>query len=377
MQHHDSIACDTKLAGVFGCNETGRTAKSESPDKGLSGIQATSDGGSIATYDPNQRVDRLLSTETSMTAGFTKTEKRFQEGNPDGLKSEISIKDTKGREQITAYLQNGERVEVDMQDGKLISTRKYDAQGNEIAGKSSKTLIADTLPPVADVNGDRSNVALHRQDRGRSNASPDMPHEQKTIHRPAHGGTDGADHHHESGSRRHSRHGKNNHNTPDRGDHHQTSHPLKGNNNAERIYNFLREKGLSAAQAAGVLGNLKQENAAFDPNKPGDGGHSLGIAQWNDGKDSKRKTALFNFARREHADPRDLNTQLNFLWHELQTTESKALKALLKTHRPEEAALVFSRLYERAGDPNNRARAKNARVVFNEFGSDGSLLASR
>lgn len=395
MQHNDSIAFDTRGVGKFEGSGTGGTAKLEGPDKGLTGIQTRAEGGSIATYDPTKRVDRLLSTETSIDSGFTKTEKKFQDGNPDGLKSEVSIKNSSGHEQITAYLQNGERIETDKQDGKILSTKRFDAQGSQITSSSSK-------PESPKVKGGGSNVPADAPDvqRDRSAAVPADVHLDHKVshvrsdshharhgglhsdahHGGGHGGTHGAQNIHGDGVRRHSRHlnraSDRVENTPDGGEHHGMPASLKGNSNAERIYNFLREKGLTPAQAAGVLGNLKQENAEFDPSKPGDGGHSLGIAQWNDGKDSKRKTALFQFAKKEHADPRDLNTQLNFLWHELQTTESKAYEALVKTNTPEKAAQVFSSLYERAGDPNNKARTRNARMAFNEFGARGTLLAS-
>lgn len=133
---------------------------------------------------------------------------------------------------------------------------------------------------------------------------------------------------------------------------------------AQKVFNFLtKEMHLTKAQAAGVLGNFIQEDSDLNPAKGGDNGHALGIAQWN----GPRKRALFAFARETGGHATDLDTQLKFLKHELEHGENRALRGLRQAHTPEQAALVFSRLFERAGTPMNGNRVRNAKQMYSQF----------
>lgn len=147
---------------------------------------------------------------------------------------------------------------------------------------------------------------------------------------------------------------------------HRTNMPERTvDQRAEKIMNFLqKELRLTKAQAAGVLGNFFQEDTPLDPAKGGDNGHALGIAQWN----GPRKRALFAFAREHSGHATSLDTQLQFLKHELLTSERGALRALLRTNTPEQAALAFSRKFERAGTPMNQNRVRYARMAYRKYG---------
>lgn len=71
---------------------------------------------------------------------------------------------------------------------------------------------------------------------------------------------------------------------------------LAGKDNQEKIYNFLRGKGLNAHQAAGVLGNIKHESG-YSPTRH-ETSHSdfnmggYGIAQWTFGRRTTLKAHL-------------------------------------------------------------------------------------
>lgn len=72
---------------------------------------------------------------------------------------------------------------------------------------------------------------------------------------------------------------------------------LAGSDNREKIWNYLKAKGLSPEQAAGVLGNIQSESAgSFSPTVNeygktfGDGGY--GIVQWTDGRRTNVVTYL-------------------------------------------------------------------------------------
>lgn len=83
----------------------------------------------------------------------------------------------------------------------------------------------------------------------------------------------------------------------------------------------LQRLGWKPHQVQGILGNLAAESGVkLNTNAVGDNGTSFGIAQWR----GPRYDALRAFAGRQNADPSDLRTQLDFLNHELNTTEKRA-----------------------------------------------------
>src|SRR5699024_1463526 len=107
---------------------------------------------------------------------------------------------------------------------------------------------------------------------------------------------------------------------------------------AEKIWNFLKDKGLSNEQVAGVLGNFAHESgmradrvqgdAKFDEAKANSAisGYGIGIAQW----DNTRRQGLMKYAKEKGKKWSDLDLQLDYLWKELTGSESAAL-AHLKT----------------------------------------------
>lgn len=84
---------------------------------------------------------------------------------------------------------------------------------------------------------------------------------------------------------------------------------------------YLQRLGWSPVQAAAIVGHLQQESGRnLSTTIRGDGGHSVGIAQWH----RERGRNLKNWASRQGLDWTDLDTQLQFLDHELKTTERAA-----------------------------------------------------
>lgn len=113
------------------------------------------------------------------------------------------------------------------------------------------------------------------------------------------------------------------------------------NETAKIIMNYLKENlGLTDEQAAGVVGNLFVESGKFNLSAIGDKGTSFGLAQWH----NQRMEALF-----KHAGTRtpNLEQQLDFLAHELRTTEKRALKKLKEAKTVEESSLMFAKYFER------------------------------
>lgn len=90
---------------------------------------------------------------------------------------------------------------------------------------------------------------------------------------------------------------------------------------ASLLYKKLKAQGYSDVQIAAILGTFQQESG-LNPNiKNGIGAY--GLAQWLD-----RRPALMQFARDRGLNPADIDTQLAFFQHEMNSTESAAGKKL-------------------------------------------------
>jgi hypothetical protein len=102
-----------------------------------------------------------------------------------------------------------------------------------------------------------------------------------------------------------------------------------------------------------------------DPNAVGDNGTSYGIAQWH--KD--RFTNLKNWCKKNGLKWNTVDAQLEFLWWELQNSESGALSKLKLENDPNQAAYVFAKYFER---PSEIApvRMANATRIYDTFTSD-------
>jgi hypothetical protein len=111
---------------------------------------------------------------------------------------------------------------------------------------------------------------------------------------------------------------------------------------AKAVVDFFVNKGLTKEQAAGIAGNLYAESN-FRLDVLGDEGRSYGIAQWN----GPRLKHLQKFAHSISAPIGALETQLEFIWKELQTTENKAFKHLLDSKTVVDAAKSFAHKFER------------------------------
>lgn len=110
---------------------------------------------------------------------------------------------------------------------------------------------------------------------------------------------------------------------------------LPGGSVKAQIANYFADKGLKPHQVAGILGNVSAESA-FNPKAIGDAGEAFGLFQHND-----RKAGLFN-AIGGRGNLGDVKGQLDFVWKELQTTESASLKRLLASTDVRGATAAFA-----------------------------------
>jgi uncharacterized protein (TIGR02594 family) len=125
------------------------------------------------------------------------------------------------------------------------------------------------------------------------------------------------------------------------------SNAFKGSFSQKSSYltkRLMNDLGLTKEQAAGFVGNLAHESAGlqvdieeFAANVHGTKGY--GLAQWTDNPPGKgRRTNLINFAKERNIPVNDFETQYQFLIHELNGAESKALAKIKSAKTIEEAA---------------------------------------
>lgn len=150
------------------------------------------------------------------------------------------------------------------------------------------------------------------------------------------------------------------------------SQPATPASNPQRVYQFFLGKGLSPQAAAAMTGQAMAESFPhIDPRAGGDSGTAFGTFQWN----NDRLEGLAKFAEDNGLLPDELETQLEYAWQELNSTEKSALEGLTSARNLEEAtdaAIGFerpegwSRGNPRAGH-NWSGRQTYAQQVFNAF----------
>lgn len=115
---------------------------------------------------------------------------------------------------------------------------------------------------------------------------------------------------------------------------------------ANTIYTFFKGKGLTDNQVYAIMGNVQLESN-FDTTALNSNSGAYGLFQWL----GSRKTELQKFANSKGKSSSDLNTQLEFAWEEMNTTEKATLKALNdnKNKDVETLAEIFESKFERSG----------------------------
>ena len=163
---------------------------------------------------------------------------------------------------------------------------------------------------------------------------------------------------------------------------------LIGNDNPQKIFNFFIGKGLSPAQAAGVLGNIEQESA-FDPTKIQNGGDSQdpnaaggggwGLVQWTPGASALTVQKQYNVTGNIY----DLATQLTMIWSQMTNTSPVGVQNMVaglkgisgnSSAAASQAASYFVKNYEGGTDPNG-IREQYAQQILQEYGSGTAVGA--
>ena len=171
------------------------------------------------------------------------------------------------------------------------------------------------------------------------------------------------------------------------------SSALVGSENGSKIYNYLTSKGLSAAGASGVLGNMQKESGLDPTNLQNSYEKSLGYTDQsytqavdsgtyaNFGDDAagyglvqfthnSLKRPLLQMSKESKKSIGDLGLQLDFLTNNLQSSYKGVWNSLMSASDPGEAAKMFMLKYERPADQSASAqneRAGYAKQFYNTY----------
>lgn len=148
--------------------------------------------------------------------------------------------------------------------------------------------------------------------------------------------------------------------------------------NKGTIYTYLTGKGLSGAQAAGVMGNMQAESG-FDPARvEGGTGIGYGLSQWSFG----RRSALEASAQQKGVAVSDLAFQLDYLYTESNQRKGRDDRNLIEwvglTQQTtvEDATNFWQWNNERPLVLNTATRIGFARTIYNEFGGATAQASS-
>jgi len=134
------------------------------------------------------------------------------------------------------------------------------------------------------------------------------------------------------------------------------------------VISFLRGKGLNNYAIAAVLGNMQIESG-FSTGALNGKEHAIGLIQWEGG----RRANLQHFAAARGTSETDLNTQLNFMWHELTTDYTGSLNALRSATSAAAAAADFDQHYEVSSGSSRSERVASANSFFSSGLKGGTV----
>lgn len=154
----------------------------------------------------------------------------------------------------------------------------------------------------------------------------------------------------------------------------QFGEDFSGSENAQKAFNYLRSKGLTPEQAAGIVGNLIQESGV-NPNATNPKSKNTGIAQWDPvdrwGNFVNGKTYNgIEWKGVGQSGARSLENQLRFLWWEMESgAGGMSLQSIKSARTLEEATEIFLVKYERPGahEAVLPKRISNAKGVLKSY----------
>jgi hypothetical protein len=123
---------------------------------------------------------------------------------------------------------------------------------------------------------------------------------------------------------------------------------------------LMADFGLSAIQAAGILGNIGRECGGLRQMDEIGGSGGLGMCQWT----GPRRHLFETFCGAHRLNPRTVEGGYAFLKHELQSTEAAAVHAVKANHTVGGATAAFMKTFERPGVPALVDRTRWANIAL-------------
>lgn len=159
---------------------------------------------------------------------------------------------------------------------------------------------------------------------------------------------------------------------PDQGEDTSSTGEEALTSNERTAFEFFVSKGLTHAQAAGIVGNLIQESNVL-PGAVQPGGPGRGIAQWSAGGrwNSDYHDNLVWYAGSHGESDYSLTAQLQFIWYELQNFSGYGLSRLRAAGNVSSATVVFQNDFEGCGQCEETQRIRYAEQVLAAFGGGG------
>jgi hypothetical protein len=186
---------------------------------------------------------------------------------------------------------------------------------------------------------------------------------------------------------------------------------LQGESNPEKVWNYFIARGLTPIGAAGAMGNMVQESAAFDPWAGESGNRTIsktiqqvgfGIIQWTNtgGNAQGRRYGVMKYmedkgvsldATNKSQGDKALLEQLNWLWdgeygkmtwqkevNAEKKVEGDPSKNFQENNTGNGSAMVFHKLVERSGDGTSgkQERIDSAKDFLKKFGNGSQGCSS-
>jgi hypothetical protein len=143
-------------------------------------------------------------------------------------------------------------------------------------------------------------------------------------------------------------------------------------NSEQTAFNFFVNKGLTKAQAAGIVGNLIQESSVNPNAVQYGGGPGRGIAQWSvGGRWDSGTDSVAHYASAHGLSRWSLTTQLDFIWWEM-NTYGYGFSSLKAATNVTDATVAFEVHYEICGACNQSGRIAYAKQVLAAYGGGSS-----
>jgi MYXO-CTERM domain-containing protein len=141
--------------------------------------------------------------------------------------------------------------------------------------------------------------------------------------------------------------------------------------NDKTAYDYFIDQGLSAVQAAGIIGNLDVESG-MDPTAVESGGPGRGIAQWSAGGrwDTTPSDNVVDYAKMKGEDHLSLQLQLEFIWYELTTFPGYGLVKLRAASTVSVAVSAFESGFEGCAACDPSTRVIDAQKALDAYGAD-------